>query len=194
MNGEQQTVIGAQTTIRGNLQGDENLVVRGRVEGNITLSKALIVESGGIVQADIDVRNAEVSGVVVGNITASEYVQINEDGRMVGDISAPRVIIVDGAAFRGHVDMGDVESARPPAEATRPAQPARTPPTQRPAARQAPARSTASRTPVSRRPTAGTEQKPAPPPKPKPPTTTGRKSPPKPPSVAKGKKKVRKKK
>ena len=54
-------------------------------------------------------EHAIINGVVVGNITASNSVQITETGRMVGDIAVPRVIIVDGARFRGNVDMGELE-------------------------------------------------------------------------------------
>lgn len=109
---EFETIVGEQTIIRGNLEGDEDLTVRGRVEGNINLTSTLIIEPNGVVKADIDVKIAVVSGVMVGNINASEYVQINEDGRMAGDLSAPRVIIVDGASFRGNVDMGNMEAPR----------------------------------------------------------------------------------
>lgn len=107
------TVVGPSILINGSLQGDEDLTVLGRVEGSISLTKTLHVEESGIVKADIAVRNAVVSGVVVGNITASDSVEITEAGRMVGDIKAPRVIIVDGARFRGTVDMGDLEATRP---------------------------------------------------------------------------------
>lgn len=107
------TVVGPSILINGNLQGDEDLTVLGRVEGSISLTKTLHVEESGIVKADISVRNAVVSGVVVGNITATDSVEITEAGRMVGDIRAPRVIIVDGARFRGAVDMGDLEAPRP---------------------------------------------------------------------------------
>lgn len=103
------TVIGPSILISGKLTGDEDLTVRGRVEGELNLSKTLIVETSGIVKANVSVRNAIVSGVVVGNITASESVELTRDGRMVGDINSPRVIIVDGASFRGHVDMGNAE-------------------------------------------------------------------------------------
>ncbi|MBI5545301.1 MAG: polymer-forming cytoskeletal protein [Deltaproteobacteria bacterium] len=102
------TVIGESILVNGKLEGDEDLTVRGRVHGSITLTKTLIVEPSGVVKADARVRNAIVSGVVVGNITASESVHLTKEGRMVGDIAAPRVIIVEGAAFRGHVDMGVV--------------------------------------------------------------------------------------
>lgn len=103
------TVIGPSILISGKLTGDEDLTVRGRVEGELNLSKTLIVETSGIVKANVSVRNAIVSGVVVGNITASESVELTREGRMVGDINSPRVIIVDGASFRGRVDMGNAE-------------------------------------------------------------------------------------
>ncbi len=106
------TIVGESILINGNLQGDEDLTVLGRVEGTINLTKTLNIEESGIVKANISVRNAIVSGVVVGNITASDSVEITEVGRLVGDIKAPRVIIVDGARYRGAVDMGDMEAPR----------------------------------------------------------------------------------
>jgi cytoskeletal protein CcmA (bactofilin family) len=111
------TVIGESILINGKLSGDEDLTVRGRVEGTLTLTRTLIVEPSGIVKADVAVRNAIVSGVVVGNINATESVELTREGRMVGDIRSPRVIIVDGASFRGRVDMGEVEPGRVTASA-----------------------------------------------------------------------------
>src|SRR5690606_15648707 len=109
------------------LTGDEDLTVRGRVEGELTLSKTLIVETTGVVKANVAVKNAIVSGVVVGNINATESVELTREGRMAGDSHAPRVIIVDGASCRGRVDMGEVEPGRVPAS-----RPAVTRPTVRP--------------------------------------------------------------
>ena len=141
--GTDSTVIGPSILISGKLSGDEDLTVRGRVEGELNLSKTLIVETSGIVKANVSVRNAIVSGVVVGNITASESVELTREGRMVGDINSPRVIIVDGASFRGRVDMGNTEprpqgerpvsrpvvrpAARPATVPARPAVPMRVP-------------------------------------------------------------------
>ncbi len=107
------TVVGETILVSGNLNGDEDLLVLGRVEGSITLTKTLHVQDSGVVKANVQVRNAVISGIVVGNISASDSVEITEQGRMVGDIKAPRIIIVEGASFRGHVDMGDLEAQRP---------------------------------------------------------------------------------
>ena len=101
------TVIGPSILISGKLTGDEDLTIRGRVEGEVNLTRTLIVEPSGIVKANVSVKNAIISGVVVGNIGATESVELTQEGRMVGDIRAPRVIIVDGASFRGQIDMGD---------------------------------------------------------------------------------------
>jgi cytoskeletal protein CcmA (bactofilin family) len=103
------TIIGESILINGSLNGDEDLTVRGRVEGTLTLTRTLVVEPTGIVKAEVQVKNCVIAGVVVGNVTASESVEITREGRMVGDIAAPRVIIVDGASFRGRVDMGELD-------------------------------------------------------------------------------------
>ncbi len=103
------TIIGESILISGSLNGDEDLTVRGRVEGTLTLTKTLVVEPTGVVKAEVQVRNCVIAGVIVGNVTATESVEITKEGRMVGDIAAPRVIIVDGASFRGRIDMGEVD-------------------------------------------------------------------------------------
>jgi cytoskeletal protein CcmA (bactofilin family) len=171
--GTNNTVIGPSILINGRLTGDEDLTVRGRVEGELALTKTLIVETSGVVKANVSVKNAIVSGVVVGNISATESVELTREGRMVGDIKSPRVIIVDGASFRGRVDMGELEPGRqvaarpvmkpmargvmPPAPPPRPAQ--GKPPTPPPKPELKPAAGAK-----------GGPSMPAPPPPPKPPT------------------------
>ncbi|MBN2526894.1 MAG: polymer-forming cytoskeletal protein [Deltaproteobacteria bacterium] len=123
------TIIGSETIVSGNLEGDEDLTIEGRVEGSISLSKTLTVEVGGVVRADINVRNAVISGVLVGNVEAQESVHITEQGRVVGDISSPRVILVDGSSFKGNIDMGDfdIEQEVPARKEVRAARPAPSP-------------------------------------------------------------------
>jgi len=105
---DQPCTIGRQITIRGNLSGSEDLVVEGRVEGAITLSNHLTVEAAGVVDADVDVEDLTVNGTVRGDIRSSRSVAVNADARVVGNITAPRVIIEDGALFKGRIEM-DVE-------------------------------------------------------------------------------------
>jgi cytoskeletal protein CcmA (bactofilin family) len=170
--GGDSTIIGPSILINGKLSGDEDLTVRGRVEGELSLTRTLIVEPSGIVKANVQVKNAIISGVVVGNITATESVELTREGRMVGDIASPRVIIVDGASFRGRVDMGNAEprsaSERPaarPQAMTRPVVRAPIAPAARPPA--GPARPPPPPAPVAARP-APTAAKAPPPPPPQP--------------------------
>jgi cytoskeletal protein CcmA (bactofilin family) len=134
------TIIGESILISGSLAGDEDLTVRGRVEGTLTLTRTLVVEPTGMVKAEVQVKNCIIAGIVVGNVTATESVEITKEGRMVGDIAAPRVIIVDGASFRGRIDMGEVDvgserrvqgatvrGSSPARPALRPSAPARAP-------------------------------------------------------------------
>ena len=167
---EPTTIIGEFTSVHGNLQGDEDLVVLGRVDGSIQLERTLVVEPSGVVKADVSVRNAVVSGIVVGNIEASESVQLTAEGRMVGDIVSPRVIIVEGALFRGRVEMDDAASPREtevketPVEKPAPARRAPSRSTSRSTASRPAARS--SRSSSTRRPAARAAKEEAPKPKP----------------------------
>jgi len=99
------TVIGSSIIIDGEISGDEDLVVQGTVKGKISLKESLYVESSGVVEADIETQNVEVSGKVTGNINASDKVELKTDCRVIGDIKAPRILIADGASFKGNVDM-----------------------------------------------------------------------------------------
>jgi cytoskeletal protein CcmA (bactofilin family) len=105
-------VIGAETRISGEIRGEEDLVIKGHVDGKIQLSQMLTVDKNGIVQADVDVRQLVVAGTLVGNIVASESVRLLATARVVGDLASPRVMMEAGAAYRGRVDMGDVDAAR----------------------------------------------------------------------------------
>ncbi len=164
------TVIGPSILINGKLSGDEDLTVRGRVEGELSLTRTLIVEPSGVVKANVSVKNAVVSGVVVGNIAATESVELTRDGRMVGDIRSPRVIIVDGASFRGRVDMGELAPGRPlperPRAQLRPAVRAALAPARPPALPPRPAGRVPSPAFVSGRPAESAKAPPAPPPAP----------------------------
>lgn len=100
-----ETVIGKSIVIDGEISGTEPVVVEGTVKGKITLGSNLSVAAGGVVEADVHSQNIEISGHVTGNIQASERVEITAAGRMVGDIKSPRILIADGAGFKGHIDM-----------------------------------------------------------------------------------------
>jgi cytoskeletal protein CcmA (bactofilin family) len=109
---DKETVIGPETRISGEVRGEEDLIVRGRIDGKVQVTQTLTVEKGAIVQADVDVRHLVVSGTVVGAIVASESAKLTSTARVVGDLASPRVMMEAGAAYRGRVDMGDIAAAR----------------------------------------------------------------------------------
>ncbi len=99
------TVIGNTIVIDGEIEGGEDLVILGTVHGKIALKESLFVESSGVVEADIETQNVEISGELTGNIICTDKVEIKHEGKMTGDIRAPRILIADGAHFKGNVDM-----------------------------------------------------------------------------------------
>jgi cytoskeletal protein CcmA (bactofilin family) len=98
-------VIGEGIQIRGTLSGSGDLVIEGRVEGHIALEDHLTVEDSGTVIADVETRELTVNGEMSGNIEASQRVSMSDSAKVVGDIKAPRVVIQDGARFRGNIEM-----------------------------------------------------------------------------------------
>jgi cytoskeletal protein CcmA (bactofilin family) len=102
----EETIIGPTLEIEGEIEGEEALVIQGKVQGKIISKKALTVDGSGRVEAIITTHSLAVSGRLSGNVEASEKVEIRQEGTMIGDIKAPRVIIADGAKFKGHVEMG----------------------------------------------------------------------------------------
>ena len=98
-------VIGRGITIRGSLTGQEPLVVEGRIEGNVGLRNHLTVEATGVVVADVEADNLTVLGEVHGNVQAGDAVSVAASAKVVGNIRAPRVIIEDGARFKGGIEM-----------------------------------------------------------------------------------------
>jgi cytoskeletal protein CcmA (bactofilin family) len=98
-------VIGPQIRIQGELAGDEDLVVEGRVEGKISVSKSLRIGQNAQVNAEVKAHTVTVSGRIVGNVTAVEKVEILPSGFVEGNIRAPKIVIAEGAQFKGSVDM-----------------------------------------------------------------------------------------
>ena len=99
------TIIGQSIVIDGEISGEEDLIIQGTVKGKVVLKESLFVEASGMVEADITVQNVEVGGRVTGNIVATDKVEMKADCRVIGDVRAPRILIADGASFKGNVDM-----------------------------------------------------------------------------------------
>ncbi len=113
----QQATIGSSITIRGDVTGDEDLLIQGRVDGSIDLKQhSVTVGQEGQVKADISGRVIAIEGRVEGNLKAEEQVILRSSAYVQGDIVAPRVVLENGARFRGGVDMGESLPQQTPAK------------------------------------------------------------------------------
>lgn len=105
--------IGKSVFIKGELNGSEDLIIEGQVDGKIELrDNVLTIGPNGKIKAQIFAKAVIVQGEVTGNITATERCDIRGNGSVVGDIASPRVAIAEGAHFRGGIDMQKVTSSR----------------------------------------------------------------------------------
>lgn len=98
-------LIGSKITIRGQVSGNQDLIVEGRIEGRVSLENRLTVEESGSIEADLEVVDATFKGEVRGDITASRSAVLHPTARVIGNIRAPKLVIEEGARFSGSVDM-----------------------------------------------------------------------------------------
>ena len=99
------TVIGSTIVIDGEITGDEDLIIQGTVKGRISLRENIYVEQSGVVEANIETATITIQGTVTGDVQATERAELKSECHVVGDIRAPRILIADGASFKGNVDM-----------------------------------------------------------------------------------------
>ena len=102
---ERTSVLGPTLRFKGELHADEELMIRGHIEGSITHSQRITVCGEGVVKANISAQTIVVEGTVEGDLQAEKAVQIKETARLKGNVHAPSVSIVDGAQFNGSVAM-----------------------------------------------------------------------------------------
>jgi cytoskeletal protein CcmA (bactofilin family) len=98
--------IGKSVLIKGELSGSEDLFVDGEVEGNIDLhDHSLTIGPNGRVRANVRAKDVVVHGKVDGNVQGTDRVELKRSAVLVGDISTQRIVIEDGAYFKGAIDI-----------------------------------------------------------------------------------------
>jgi len=98
--------IGKSVVIKGELSGSEDLYVDGEVEGSIDLKEhSLTIGPHGRVRANVSAREIVVHGKVEGNLSGSDRVELKRSAVQVGDIATQRIVIEDGAYFKGAIDI-----------------------------------------------------------------------------------------
>ncbi len=99
-------LIGRSIIIKGELSGEEDLIIQGRVEGKIDLKKNHVtVGRNGQIKADIWGKFISIEGEVQGNLFGNEEIVVRETAVIRGNIRTPRFSLEDGARFKGSIDM-----------------------------------------------------------------------------------------
>jgi cytoskeletal protein CcmA (bactofilin family) len=98
--------LGAGLTIKGQISGEEDLQIDGKVEGAISLAgQRLTVGRSAQLESEVTAREVVVYGKLTGNLRAHDRVEIKKDGSVVGDITTARISIEDGAYFKGRIEI-----------------------------------------------------------------------------------------
>jgi cytoskeletal protein CcmA (bactofilin family) len=110
--------IGKAVKVVGQIYSKEDLYVDGEVEGTVeALEHKLTVGPNGVVRAGIKAREVVALGTIQGNVEAHDKIEIRKDAKLVGDIKTARIIIEDGAYFKGSIDIVKPEPAKAAAKA-----------------------------------------------------------------------------
>jgi cytoskeletal protein CcmA (bactofilin family) len=120
--------IGKAVKVVGQIYSKEDLYVDGEVEGTVeALEHKLTVGPNGVVRAGIKAREVVALGTIQGNVEAHDKIEIRKDAKLVGDIRTARIIIEDGAYFKGSIDIVKPEPAKAAAKLSQSSAPAAAP-------------------------------------------------------------------
>jgi cytoskeletal protein CcmA (bactofilin family) len=108
---EKVSVLGSTLVFKGELSAEEDLVLRGRVEGSIHHTASLRIGEEGSVKGNIKAKHITVEGTVEGDLFGSATVNIRESAHVKGNIFSPTVSLIEGAHFKGSIDMEKAEPA-----------------------------------------------------------------------------------
>ncbi len=104
-SGASMSLVSENISIEGELIGEENILINGRVTGAIRLKGDVVVGQSGVVEADVEADTVVIQGTVKGNVTARNHLEIQATGKMIGDITARSIDIKEGSAFEGRSRM-----------------------------------------------------------------------------------------
>lgn len=111
--------------MEGQIRGTTDVVVDGELEGEVEIEGTVRIGRGGRVRGALMGREVEVAGKVEGDVSGRELITLDASAELEGDLSAPRVVIHEGAFFKGEVEMTGGESSSPTRSSPPPATPSR---------------------------------------------------------------------
>ena len=97
--------LGKSLKIKGEIESEEVLTIEGEVEGTIKVNNTLTVGKTGNVKGEITATTLKIDGIAEGTVTATEKLEISSMGKCTGDITAEKLVIAEGAIFKGTINM-----------------------------------------------------------------------------------------
>ncbi len=113
-SGASMSLVSENIRIEGELGGEENILINGRVVGSIKLNGDVVIGQSGLVEADIEGDTVVIQGTVKGNVTARHHLEIQATGKLIGDITARSIDIKEGSTFEGRSRMLKSGRTEPP--------------------------------------------------------------------------------
>ena len=107
------TIIGMNAECDGGFKAEGTIRVDGTVNGNVTVTDAVIVGASGCINGDINAKKVIIGGEVYGNLNVPEKVELTSTARVIGDITTNGLVIDEQAIFQGRCDMNQDASKRP---------------------------------------------------------------------------------
>ncbi len=98
-------IIGAGTTIEGDIKSDGDVRIDGTLNGSLTIKGKLVLGTTGVVDGEASCQNADISGIITGKIKVSELLSLKATSKLMGDITTNKLSIEPGANFSGSCAM-----------------------------------------------------------------------------------------
>lgn len=104
--GQQRTVIGPDTSIKGEMVFEDSASILGTFEGRITAKRDVFIGEGAVCRADVEAESVQIDGVLEGNAIARERIQLNATARVQGDLISKTLVVAEGATVVGQCRAG----------------------------------------------------------------------------------------
>lgn len=101
-------IIGAGTTIEGEIRSNGDVRIDGTIRGSVTSKAKVVIGMSGSVEGDVICQNADISGTIKGKTTVSEMLFLKSQAKINGDIQTGKLVVEVGASFTGNCSMGSV--------------------------------------------------------------------------------------
>ncbi len=109
--------IGQAIKIKGDVVGGEDTVIEGRVEGRVVFKDHhLTIGANGDIHGEVNAKRITVVGTILGDVVATDRIDVQNSGVIEGDLSAPNLLVVEGAAINGTITMQERPSPAPAKE------------------------------------------------------------------------------